>query len=67
MPGESPLCSGVGLSLSPATSSSAGVSTPQLQRQQSCKTRPVFAQDIASLSVPIPGRCCHAPPVRQGW
>lgn len=67
MPGESPLCSGVGLSLSPATSSSAGVSTPQLQRQQSCKTRPVFAQDIASLSVPIPGRCCHAPPARQGW
>lgn len=63
MPGESSPCSGVGLSLSPATSSRAGLCTPgQLQRQQSCKTRPVFAQDIASLSVPILGSPATLPP-----
>lgn len=57
-----------GLSLSPATSSSAGVATPrQLQRQQSRKTRPVFAEDTTSLPVPILGRCCRSPPARQGW
>lgn len=68
MPGESSLGSRAGLSLSPATSSLAGVATPrQLQRQQSCKTRLVFAEDTTSLPVPILGRCCHAPLAMQGW
>lgn len=55
MPGES--------SLSPATSSSAGVATPrQLQRQQSRKTRPVFAEDTTSLPVPSSGAAAALPP-----